>query len=86
LKETPVAKSTLSLWLRNVGLTRKQKQRLTEKRLIAALGRARAKKEQRLATTKEIKEKARNEVGKLSNLYWAEGLKEKRRKNSSIGI
>lgn len=86
LEEIPVAKSTLSLWLRDVGLAKKQKQRLTEKRIAAALRGAKAKKDQRLAITKEIKDKARNEVGKLSYrelwligvaLYWAEGTKEK---------
>ena len=33
LQHVPVAKSTLSLWLRTVGLSRPQTQRLTEKRL-----------------------------------------------------
>ena len=86
LKEVPVAKSTLSLWLRSVGLAKKHKQRLTEKRLAAALRGAKARKDQRLAITKEIKDKARDEVGKLSYrelwligiaLYWAEGHKER---------
>lgn len=31
LEQIPVAKSSLSLWLRSVGLSKKQKQRLTEK-------------------------------------------------------
>jgi transposase len=35
LKRVPVAKSTLSLWLRSLGLAKQQKQRLTEKRLAA---------------------------------------------------
>ena len=86
LKEIPVAKSTLSLWLRNVGLAKEQKQRLTERRLDAALRGAKVKKNQRLAITKEIKEKAKGEIGKLSKrelwligtaLYWAEGSKQK---------
>ena len=86
LKEIPVAKSTLSLWLRSVGLAKKQKQRLTEKKLTAALRGAKAKRDYRLAITKEIKEKAKNEIGKLSDrelwligitLYWAEGAKQK---------
>ena len=86
LKKISVAKSTLSLWLRSVGLARKQKQRLTEKRLAAALRGSIKKREQRIATTNEIKTKARNEIGKLSNrelwltgvaLYWAEGTKQK---------
>lgn len=86
LKEISVSKSTLSLWLRSIGLAKEQKQRLTEKRLAAALRGAKAKKEQRLAITKEIKDRARKEVGRLSKrelwligtaLYWAEGAKQK---------
>src|SRR5207249_316451 len=34
--QVPVAKSTLSLWLRQVGLAKAQRQRLTERRLAAA--------------------------------------------------
>jgi len=92
LKEVPVAKSTLSLWLRSVGLAKRQKQRLTEKRLAALLRGAQVKRNHRLAVTKEIKNKAKSEVGKLSNrelwligvaLYWAEGSKE-RVKSSNI--
>jgi hypothetical protein len=90
LKEVPVAKSTLSLWLRSVGLSERQKQRLTEKKLAAALRGAKTKKDQRLSITKEIKDKARSKIGKLSNrellligtaLYWAEGHKERNRGN-----
>ena len=86
LKEIPVAKSTLSLWLRSVGLAKKQRQRLTEKKLAAALRGAKAKRDYRLAITKKIKEKAKNEIGQLSDrelwligtaLYWAEGAKQK---------
>lgn len=86
LKETPVAKSTLSLWLRSVGLAKKQKQRLTEKRLAASFKGAMTRRKQREAITKKIKNRARNEIGKLSNrelwligivFYWAEGSKQK---------
>ncbi len=90
LKQIPVAKSTLSLWLRSVGLAKEQKQRLTEKRIAAALRGAQARKDFRLAITKEIKNKAKREIGKLSDrelwlvgiaLYWAEGHKEKEHGN-----
>ena len=37
LQKIPVAKSTLSLWLRSIGLSKKQVQRLTEKKLLAIL-------------------------------------------------
>ena len=33
LKQIPVAKSTLSVWLKNVGLSKKQKQKLTKKKI-----------------------------------------------------
>lgn len=86
LKEIPVAKSTLSLWLRDVGLAKRQKQRLTEKKLKAALRGAQAKKDYRIFITEDIMKKARKEIGKLSKrelwligtaLYWAEGSKQK---------
>ena len=86
LKQISVAKSTLSLWLRSVGLAKRQKQRLTEKRLAAALKGAQTKKKQRLFITEEIKSKARNEIKKVSRrelwligtaFYWAEGSKQK---------
>lgn len=86
LEEVIVAKSTLSLWLRSTGLAKRQKQRLTEKRLAAALRGAMKRRDQKLAITKEIKEKARQEIGEISDrelwligtaLYWAEGTKEK---------
>ena len=86
LEQISVAKSSLSLWLRNVGLSKKQKQRLTKKKLKSALRGAKRKKEIRIAVTAEIKNKARRDVGKLSKrelwligiaLYWGEGSKEK---------
>ena len=94
LKEVPVAKSTLSLWLRSVGLAKEQKQRLTEKKLAAAWRGAQAKKEKRIRITKEIKKKAKKEIGKISKrelwmigtaLYWGEGAKEKSTKKKARG-
>lgn len=86
LKKVPVAKSTLSLWLKSVGLAKDQKQRMTEKRIAGALRGAKARKDQRIRITKEIKDKARREVKRIDEkdlwligiaLYWAEGSKEK---------
>lgn len=86
LQFIPVAKSTLSLWLESVRLAKRHKQRLTGKRIAAALRGAQTKRNHRLAITEEIKNKAKSEVGKLSNrelwligaaLYWAEGSKQK---------
>lgn len=86
LKKLPVAKSTLSLWLRHVGLARRKRQRLTEKRLKAAIRGAHAKREERLKNIKEIKEAAFRDIESINKrelwlmgtmLYWAEGSKEK---------
>ncbi|MBU4350992.1 hypothetical protein L6250_01795 [Candidatus Parcubacteria bacterium] len=86
LKEVPVYKSTLSIWLRSVGLAKKQKQRLTEKRLKAALRGSLSRKTKRLVVTEEIKKQARKEIGNISDrelwlvgiaLYWGEGSKQK---------
>jgi hypothetical protein len=86
LKEIPVAKSTLSLWLKSVGLAKEQKQRITEKRIAGSLRGAKARRDQRIKITKEIKDKARKEVKRINEkdlwligiaLYWAEGAKEK---------
>lgn len=86
LKRIPVSKSSLSLWLKSVGLSKSQKQRLTDKKLASARRGALKKKEDRILRTKIIKESAEKEVGKLTErekwligtaLYWAEGSKEK---------
>lgn len=86
LKKVPVAKSTLSLWLRSVGLSKSQKQRLTKKKLLAALRGALVRKNQRKTITKKIKKEAIDEIKNISGrdlwmvgtaLYWAEGYKEK---------
>lgn len=86
LSKVPVARSSLSLWLRSVGLSKKQKQRLTLKKLQAIYRGAKIKRNKRLLKTRQIKEMARTEIGKISirdlwligiSLYWAEGSKEK---------
>lgn len=86
LKQIPVAKSTLSVWLKNVGLSKKQKQKLTKKKLEAALRGAKARKDNRIATTKKIYEESKKDIETISKrelwlmgtmLYWAEGHKEK---------
>ena len=86
LSIVPVAKSTLSLWLRSIGLSKKQKQRLTEKK-IASIKRGNILwKQHRLDKTQQLITTAAKEVGNLTvrelwligvALYWAEGAKEK---------
>lgn len=92
LKEVPAAKSTLSLWLRSVGLSKQQKQRLTKKKLASMRRGWEARHKQRIDITNAIKNKARADIKRISKrelwlmgvmLHWAEGHKE-RAKSSSI--
>jgi hypothetical protein len=90
LQIIPVAKSTLSLWLKSVELSKEQSQRLTEKKLLAIKKGGQSRKILRLALTKSIKMQAFLEIKqKLKKinirdlwlmgimLYWAEGAKQK---------
>jgi len=86
LKIIPVAKSTLSEWLKSVGIAKAQKHAFTEKKRIASLSGGLARKKQRIDLFNKITNKAESEIGKISNrelwllgiaLYWAEGSKEK---------
>ncbi len=86
LETIPVAKSTLALWLGSVGLSKKQKKRITQKKLAAARRGGEIRRFQRVAKTKKIKVGAKLEVMRLitdplwlsgTMLYWAEGSKEK---------
>lgn len=82
----PVAKSTLSIWLNSVGLSKKQKQRITNKRLAVSKRGGEARKKQRIKRQKDIFLEASNDILNISEkelfligiiLYWAEGTKEK---------
>lgn len=95
LKKIPVAKSTLSLWLRSVGLSKKQEQRLTERKLASMARGAKRKREIRLERSLEIEKSAKNEVKKLIHdplwltgtiLYWGEGSKEKPWKSARVSL
>ncbi len=86
LKLVPVAKSTLSVWLKDVGLAKEQKQRLTEKRRQAQFKAQQACRAKRIKITEEIKTAAKREIETISErefwligvaLYWAEGSKQK---------
>jgi hypothetical protein len=86
LQTIPVAKSTLALWLKDVGLSQPQKQRLTAKRLAAVKRGGLEKRNIRINTTRQIEQAAINEIGKISArelfligvvVYWAEGSKQK---------
>ena len=86
LKVVPVAKSTLSEWLRSVGISKEYKVVFTEKKRLAGLRGGLSRKNKRIETQSHIIGIAENEVGKISTrelwligvaLYWAEGSKEK---------
>lgn len=86
LREVPVAKSTLSVWLKDIGLAKVHKQRLTEKRRAAQQMAQEACRNIRISRETEIIRKAVQEVGMISKrefwligsvLYWAEGSKQK---------
>lgn len=81
-----VSKSTLSLWLRSVGLAKAQKQRITDKKRAAQKRGGLARREMRLASMQDIFRKAGKDISHLTAhefwlcgvmLYWAEGCKEK---------
>jgi hypothetical protein len=82
----PVAKSTLSLWLRDVGLSKKQTQLFSIKKRLAQLRGGEARHTDRLERTAVVMDEAKNMIGNLTKrerlligtaLYWAEGSKEK---------
>lgn len=94
LKKVPVAKSTLSLWLRSVKLAERQEQKLTEKKRLSALRGSAERKRERVERELKIKRKSFLEIEKLSDrenflcgvmLYWAEGCKQKET-NVSVGV
>lgn len=86
LKQIPVAKSTLSLWLRSVGLSKRQKQRLTQKKLDSIKRGWLKWHQKRVDLVNKLRNEAKSEIKDLTNkdlwligvaLYWAEGAKEK---------
>lgn len=85
-KKISVSKSTLSLWLRNINLQKKQKEILQQKRDLARKKGLNSILRNKIIKKKEIIKEAENEILRLSNneifmmgamLYWAEGAKEK---------
>ena len=91
LKRVSVSKSSLSLWLKNVALVKRQRQRLIKKKLAGMKKGWEARRATRINSIKEIIASSIKEIGGISNrelwligaaLYWGEGSKEK---NSSPG-
>jgi hypothetical protein len=94
IQKIPVAKSTLSVWLRDIGIAKKQTQRLTEKRKAAQQKAHQTCRNNRIQKEKDIISKAKSEIRKISYkelwligiaLYWAEGSKQKET-NVSQGV
>lgn len=86
LHEVHVAKSTISLWLKEVGLSVPQVQRITEKRIQAQRRGADTQRKKRIRRQFDLIENARVEIKSMTKrelwligiaLYWAEGAKEK---------
>lgn len=82
----PVAKSTLAIWLKEVKLSKSQKQKFTLAKKLSSLRGGQARRKQRILKQKNIFIEARTKIKKLSKydffligiaLYWAEGTKEK---------
>jgi len=87
LEKVAVSKSTLSLWLREIGLAKKQKQRLTEKRRVAQKKAQEACRKNRLQRQNKTTAIAKSEIDEMNHrdlliagslLYWAEGAKQKK--------
>ena len=84
LRVVPVAKSSLSLWLKSFHLTEDQKDRFRRKVIANGGFGAAAKRRQRIEKTKNIRAGAISEIGQINKkdvfymgimLYWAEGAK-----------
>ena len=82
----PVAKSTLAIWLKEVKLSKSQKQKFTLAKKLSSLRGGQARRKQRIIKQKNIISVAKSEIKTLSKkeifllgvaLYWAEGSKEK---------
>jgi len=94
LSRVPVAKSSLSLWLRNTHVKKFQEYRLKKKIIAAGRLGAKIKRKQRIEKTKKIRKGAVSEIKQVGNkelfymgimLYWAEGAKSGRN-NVSQGV
>lgn len=93
LSVVPVSKSTLSIWLQSVNLSKKQKQRITEKKLISAQKGGDTKRDQRINRQSKILLESRADILSISEhelfligviLYWTEGSKEKEYQPGSL--
>lgn len=86
LEQVHVARSTLSVWLRDIKLAKKHRVRLSEKQRLSALRGAASRYRQRILRTEEIYREAARDIAAISDrelwfmgimLYWAEGAQER---------
>jgi PAS domain-containing protein len=82
----PVAKSTLSIWLKDVGLSKPQQQQITEKRKAAQIKGAAARRTTRIKEVDILLAAGISDIGEINDrelfligiaLYWGEGNKQK---------
>jgi len=94
LRKIPVAKSSLSLWLRSTRISKSQEYRFKKKIIANGKLGAIAKRKQRIEKTERIKDGAISEIKQVGDrelfymgimLYWAEGSKS-RGTNISQGV
>lgn len=92
LRLVPVAKSTLSLWLRSVNLANEQRQRITQKRIDAQKRGAEARRRIRSEEIERTVSDGIKEISAITSrelwligiaLYWAEGAKQNERHRST---
>lgn len=85
LKVIKVSKSSLTLWFKNIELSKSIKDKLAEKAGNTYLIGAKAWRDQRIKRTKDIKNVALREIGNINDkeilllgtmLYWGEGTKQ----------
>lgn len=85
-KKIPVSQASLSLWLRDITLTKAQKERLIQLGDVGRIAGAKAKHAQRMRRMEELASEVQKEFPTLSKdpffmlglaLYWAEGSKQK---------
>lgn len=85
LSVVPVAKSTLSLWLRSVDLAKPQKQRITQKRIDAQRKGALTRFNTRIQEVADLATQGKKDIDRITPrelwliataLYWAEGSKQ----------
>ncbi len=87
MSKVDIAKSTLSVWLKDVGIAKPQTQRLTLQRKLAQIKASEACRSIRIKKENDIIGLAKKEIGNISQkelkligtiLYWAEGSKQKK--------